>query len=78
MEDGAARDLGSKLRLFGIAVPSRNQLVIGKLVPARKPVKWPRMLGPNGRLYKKKRTYWKHFSLIAILCIAAAAMIGLR
>ena len=35
-------------------------------------------VGPNGRLYKKKRTYWKHFSLIAILCIAAAAMLGLR
>jgi len=34
-------------------------------------------VGPNGRLYKK-RTYWKHFSLIAILCIAAAAMLGLR
>ena len=35
-------------------------------------------VGPNGRLYKKKRTYWKHFTLVAMLCIAAAAMIGFR
>ena len=34
-------------------------------------------IGPNGRIYKK-RSYWKHFSLIAALCVAAAAMIGLR
>ena len=35
-------------------------------------------VGPNGRIYRKKRTYWKHFSLIAILCLAAAGFIGFR
>ena len=35
-------------------------------------------VGPNGRIYQKRNKYWKHFTLIAALCIAAAAMIGFR
>ena len=35
-------------------------------------------VGPNGRIYRKRNTYWKHFTMIAVLCIAAVAMLGLR
>ena len=51
---------------------------LGQRLPGKETNQMATYVGPNGRLYRKKRTYWKHLFLIAILCIAAAAMIGLR
>ena len=35
-------------------------------------------MGPNGRIYKKKRRQWIPLSMIAACCLAAVAALALR